>query len=324
MKKLLIIAYLIFFFISINFSIAVSLNNGLFSFYKLEYDGNDSIGNLDFQFNDDVTFISGRVNNGALFNNITDTLNLSTSSLPFNTTTTGITICLWINNSINNNYQRALIIDDSTANNKLGFQYRLDPAKFLKGWKSIAGTGEDIVDTGINHSSMIWNYVCIISNSSGLYTFHDGNYISSGTVTKDMSPSFNRIQLGFDTDATGEYFNGMIDEIGIWNRTLPISDIVALYNNLSIGNTYPFPLCIENWVLLYSDCIYGRKFLIYNDIANCNTYNYLPNINNTYGECAIPASKGEENITNVLYLIVILILIIIIFIYKIYGEDKND
>ena len=86
---------------------------------------------------------------------------------------------------------------------------------------SMGGTNGDYGDYNVNE----WNFVCLIRDSGNVSMWNNGVYQSSITKTDavDNNPSI--------FGGVGHDFNGFIDEIGIWDRSLTPAEISNLYND---------------------------------------------------------------------------------------------
>jgi hypothetical protein len=292
-KRLLWISMLI---IIIGVSVRIvnaSLTDGLFAYYTFDGNINDSTNTYNLR-NINATYGTGKIGNSALFDSAGDRIYIDgVSSFPFNSTTSGMTMCAWINSTSTTSYQRALLFKINNTNNGVGLQYRADPTKKLKAWKST-----DIVDTGLNQGDTTFNYVCVIDNSTGIYTYANAVYVATANADKLKSFAYNSLTFGIDINNPSEYFSGMIDEVGIWNRTLSSSEITLLMSHNNNGTSYPFvpltytydgsiilPTAINISNLSADDIMEIIINLTVNNISITNNTNFtiiLYNENNTY------------------------------------------
>jgi hypothetical protein len=78
-----------------------------------------------------------------------------------------------------------------------------------------------------------WNHLAAVGNGTNLLIYMNGALIGTGgsaTTNYGMSADPFRIGGGGITDATGNFYNGLIDEIAIWtNRALTAAEIQAQY-----------------------------------------------------------------------------------------------
>jgi len=85
-----------------------------------------------------------------------------------------------------------------------------------------------VVSTPI--SANIWTHFVVVFNGSHVFLYKNGTLVNStGTnFTTTHETTFSWIGQQYD----GSYkFEGALDEMGVWNRTLTPSEIIALYNN---------------------------------------------------------------------------------------------
>jgi hypothetical protein len=86
-----------------------------------------------------------------------------------------------------------------------------------------------------------WQHVVVAFNA-GAVAFYV-NAVAKGTDSLPGSnlPLTNPFAIGywFDKSSSIRFFNGEVDEVGIWTRILTASEITQLYNSGS-GLTYPF------------------------------------------------------------------------------------
>ncbi|MGB0978256.1 MAG: LamG domain-containing protein, partial [Croceimicrobium sp.] len=76
-----------------------------------------------------------------------------------------------------------------------------------------------------------WNHLVLSYNGSTLILYHDGAFAASTPATGTISSSTEAFNIGF-TPFTGNnfYFDGRIDDLGLWKRALSASDVSSLYN----------------------------------------------------------------------------------------------
>jgi hypothetical protein len=91
------------------------------------------------------------------------------------------------------------------------------------------------------HNNTWMNFVVTMDSTGDNRLYVDGVLINSTTVTWTKSnPAFFRIGATSALDA-GYYFNGTIDELSIWNRTLSAADALELNTSITYANfTTPF------------------------------------------------------------------------------------
>ena len=108
------------------------------------------------------------------------------------------------------------IINDGT--NKL--------AVILRG--STSGTTE-LTSTSIRDSK--WHHIAITWNGTNAYAYLDGGSpISLNVGTNAYQDRFLSIGSAADGTSTSRY-NGLVDEVKLWNRALSASEVLVDYNS---------------------------------------------------------------------------------------------
>jgi hypothetical protein len=84
-----------------------------------------------------------------------------------------------------------------------------------------------------NLKTNTWMHIVAVRNSSNQVTFYvDG--VQKGTPNQASgtpSGGATDTSLGYNSDSGGNYWNGLIDEVRIYNRALSASEIARLYNS---------------------------------------------------------------------------------------------
>ncbi len=232
MKKLLLTVLVGILLISLS---SATLSDGVVSFWKL-----DGIAG-------DVADVLG-VNNGTLPNGATrgitgivnNAFNLSLASSQFINTTfqpdiPNRTASAWFfANDITPSTQQSIFNFDGTSasvNGGIAIGLRTNGSiRFIQGDTTVFSSA---ISTG-------WHQVVITQNTTSVSAYLDGilvdtisnNTFSSGDVT-------GSVKIGAARDET-EIFDGGIDEVGFWNRSLNQSEITELFDLQTAGITYPF------------------------------------------------------------------------------------
>ena len=102
-------------------------------------------------------------------------------------------------------------------------------------------------------SSNAWHFValtydCIDASHGNLVFYIDSSYYSVGTIAWTYPIVQGRPTYAIGArrpDQQQSYFNGEIDEVGIWRRALSANDVSLLYNS-GYGRTYPFNEYFDN------------------------------------------------------------------------------
>jgi len=124
----------------------------------------------------------------------------------------------------------------------------------------------------------------------------DGN--SSLNIVGDFSSEYS-LNIGRYSSTGGDYFNGSIDEVMIFNRSLNSTEIselynesVGSYNNISSTTCSGVTQCIGTW-LVPNDLVYGNWTI---DVTGNNESGYYINSSNNFEDWL-----EEKNTTGAMY-----------------------
>lgn len=133
------------------------------------------------------------------------------------------TICAWTNPStlFNGTFSEAVMYGTSSA----GWGFGMDAAGGLpNGRFFILDTAGDLA-YAMPHGLSIWRHVCSTHDGATEQIYVDGNSIASATRTLATAPGSLFIGKGV---FVGDFFNGNIDDVRIYNRALSTIEIRAL------------------------------------------------------------------------------------------------
>jgi hypothetical protein len=151
-----------------------------------------------------------------------------------------LTIVCWFNAS-NNTTTGALITLTNSANSTNYFTIYAsgavvgDPVQLLT-----QGTGgNQIVSTTAGYASNSWSHACAVFESNTSRTvFLNGANSALGSVP--ISPQgINEFNIGSFKVTAGNWFSGLIAEVGIWNAALTAAEIASLAKGMTCDKVRP-------------------------------------------------------------------------------------
>jgi hypothetical protein len=83
-----------------------------------------------------------------------------------------------------------------------------------------------------------WYYLSLTWDGTTIRTYINGIMSSAPQKVVPVS-NVNDFVLGYNFATHGAYFNGKIDEVGVWSRALTTAEVTSLYNS-GTGNQYQF------------------------------------------------------------------------------------
>ena len=212
------------------------LNTNLTYYYKLnESSGStsyDSLGNLNLTVNGATVGEDGKINNSVYFDGVNDYLQGNSHSIAAN----NFTISQWyfVNSSEANVYMTFPSITNVPTPGGFGLG---GSGSTHDVWFSVGNPGWGAHNPPIaTMNNKEWIHVVGTYGDDNASIYINGVYNGSTDAMPSDPYSGGNLYMGTRGDKYN-YFNGSIDEVGIWNRVLTPSEISDLYNS-GDGITY--------------------------------------------------------------------------------------
>ena len=200
-------------------------NNGTVNGVSLT---SDRFGNINKAYN----FVQGNTIN--IINNPSiDNLNLASVNLWFKTNTTSNSQLFKKGNSLSLSSGEQISIQLNYNNGINGFF----SAKYNS--NCVAGNGWfNCSDNSISLNNNNWHMMTAVIDSDSLKYFVDGVFISGIVVPNNNMDVCNSggISLGKNWNSDPDYYTGIMDDIGFWNRALTQQEITNLYTSTNCAN----------------------------------------------------------------------------------------
>ena len=224
----------------------MALIDGLISYYKLDGNSNDAHGSNNGS-DSNITYGTdyGKIGQGAKGTGI-NIGSISFSSMP--AISGEHTLAFWFKADA----KEGSPLSARTASQEWRSGIQISSTDITP----LAGTGSTWLNTaGIayTYSTGAWYYLVAVYTSTGVTVYINGTSIGSKTWSSNtpaFTPASGQFALFYSPRFTGEYFNGSIDEVGIWSRALSSTEVGELYNS-GAGLTYPFITGSSNFFQLF-------------------------------------------------------------------------
>lgn len=225
----------------------MSLITNLVSYWKLdESSGNatDSVSSNTLTNNNTVTYSAGKINNGANFVSASSKY-LSIADNASLSITGNLSISAWVNFSStpsSGNYYAIVSKLNGSPNYSYAFNlYNNAGTLSLYFQNSTNGTAVTQGLVAWTPTTSTWYHIsAVYTAAAGSVSFYVNGVQQGSTQTglgTSIFDSTSLFAIGFYDG--GNYFDGSIDEVGIWSRALSADEVSQLYNS-GIGNPYIF------------------------------------------------------------------------------------
>jgi len=242
-----------------------TLLTNLISYWKLdEASGNavDSHGSNTGTNIATTPFSAGKINNGALLNGTTQGFDLWDAPFDWIDWNVAFSINLWAKHDYSaapgggaapNFFGKQVVLVSPYPGFQFGMTNRtaselnLD-LQFLNDF-SVSGKGFTVRSVNMLPFQNVWKMVTLTydgsGNSTGVKMYLDGvsqtmTAVSASTTINATIGNNKKAAIGAaNADDGVNHFKGMLDEVGVWDKTLTASEVTELYNG-GAGLSYPF------------------------------------------------------------------------------------
>lgn len=219
----------------LNFASA-NLTDDLYVYYNLdESSGSIAIDSLNVTnaTNDGATIgVQGIIGTAYYFNGSGSNLNLTSGNLPYSFYNNSFSISVWLNSSVYN--AGDYIWWGGTADTALSV---FNSSHLV--FSMFNGSNNNVYSPipSLNQ----WGNIITTRNDTGMYIYLNGVLQDSLLVNPipNVPASDKETLIGLRHSQPSNSYEGILDEVGFWNRSLNSTEILALYNSGN-GNTYPF------------------------------------------------------------------------------------
>ncbi len=214
-----------------------NLEENLVAYWKLNGNSNDIFG-LKNGVDTNIIYESGKVGECARFDGATSVIKVGDSNDYF-LGTRNFGICAWVKRDVTGVRHVVFCqVNAFGADNTLSFNFEINNLNNLTfniydGIIVINASSVAISDTD-------WHFISVTRRGNFLDFYKDGFLGDTLPFNYTLQDSIYNMAIGAPGDyAGGLFFQGLIDEVGFWHRTLTQRDILSLYNN-GVGRSHPF------------------------------------------------------------------------------------
>jgi len=154
-----------------------------------------------------------------VFDGSTDYIKISN----FNLTNNALSVLFWVNT---NDFTVRRVVDNWNSAN----------GSFTNNWNGSSGLGASFQFTDSSSAggtitgllTGVWYHIAQVYDGSKVYIYLNGLYVSGSTANKTLKTGLSTVYLG--GDYSPYYFNGLIDDVRIYNRALSAAEVQEIYN----------------------------------------------------------------------------------------------
>ena len=260
--------------------------SGLIGFWNAD-DGTDNLsgthhGTLEYN----AGFATGRVGKAFVLDGSEDALRLFGSSMgPLRILTNRVSVCAWVNLSATNppTSGYSMIFDKAWDGSANGYQLAVLQGE-LEAW---IATVDNPKGLGVRFALPLqrWVHVAATYDGTSLRLYLDGAEVANQPLTGNILPNNHDACIGNDNwpGSRGYAFNGLLDEIQVYDRALTPLEIRALHATQGAG--------VCPW--LFADLLIKGGSQPDSAFAGNNDYRPVPNAGQTVQQSVDPLASTE-------------------------------
>ncbi len=200
----------------------IFMDSGIAGYWAFENNAKDEKGKINGTVTEAVHTEEGRVGKAYDFDGTNDKIAFTPASTGH---TPGFTVSAWIQANNPSSATRRGIAGvqskwffEMVSGGLHWYNYEFNSPKWIS-------TSSVISDTG-------WHHAVVTFNGTKVVIYVDGLNKSSANEAGSVTPLATPFEIG-DSPGVSRYWNGSLDEVIIWNRSLSASEVKALYNYTS-------------------------------------------------------------------------------------------
>jgi hypothetical protein len=205
--------------------------DGLLAYYTADNTPNDALGTYNGTLVNGATYATGKINNGFSFDGVNDYVNVATSfGQSFSSPNSAHSYSAWIYPTSVTGYNWIIQNGTSTTGTSM-ILIGANLCFFFQG-------GANQTSSNVTISINTWTLVTVVYNGAGSVSFYkDGVFDVAKTASWTETAGTATTNIGSYVKAL-HFFDGIIDEVGVWNRALTSTEVTELYN-AGVGKQYP-------------------------------------------------------------------------------------
>lgn len=229
----------------------MALTDNLVAYYKLDSNSNDSVNSLNGSDTNISYTTAGIIGNGATFNGSNSRISIADNSLL--DITGDLTISCWVKtSSITNNM--TIVNKGVGGATAVPYEFRFNSDASTSGRILLLRAGSDYGFASTNARAVTnatMTHLVVTASGTTITFYVNGSSVASSVeraIPATITANSSVTEIGSRNN--GLFFNGLIDEVGIWSRALSSTEVSLVYNG-GAGLQYPFSVGSSKFFQLF-------------------------------------------------------------------------
>ena len=202
---------------------------GLLGYYPFNGNPNDVSSNAAHLSNNGAVLTTDRFGNASAaysFNGVSQNLINNTPNFTFSSTSS-FTYSFWYNRNVTST-TGVIIMNATNAAGNFIWLFQAGPTNMQYGTNKQQSAWIWVPTTTTTNT---WTHIVCVYNAGVMTLYKDNVMIGTGLFTYTTGVTSANMPLYVGRGVGGNYFNGKIDDVGIWNRALTTCEINDLFTN---------------------------------------------------------------------------------------------
>ena len=248
--------------------------NGLAAWWPFNGNANDESGNGNNGVVNGATLTAdrnGAMNSAYSFDGNFDYIDCGASSSLGASTTQDLSISAWFFTQSNGNLLSKYLNLNTPSSN---YAIICNPSNSKL---RITGNGVNYVeDNTVNFGQWLHVVAIFASGTNSTQIFINGALTAQGTLTLNSSIAATPFMIGMISGSFPGFFDGFIDDVGVWNRALTQQEVTNLYNASTtaiteVGDNPPFSIypnpATDKINISTGASMLGKSFILYDVVG---------------------------------------------------------
>lgn len=201
--------------------------DGLLAYYTADSTANDALGTYNGTLVNGATYGTGIINNGFNLDGINDYASISpTFGSSLTAPTSAFTYSAWVYKTKSG---QAFIVQNGTVD--MGCCLFVTSGGFVGlTYQGVTQQTSSSISAGFVNLNT-WHHLVAAYDGAGSVTFYnDGADVGTKSISWTDGTGTSNTYIG-TYSGISNYFGGIIDEVGVWDRQLTASEVTDLYNS---------------------------------------------------------------------------------------------
>jgi hypothetical protein len=137
--------------------------------------------------------------------------------------TSGMTLSAWVKTDLASKTWQTVALKEAPGTLSYALYATGDDSSPIAWWGSrgLGTPAAQAMQTGV------WKHLAVVGDGAAMRFYVNGVQVASRSLPSALSPSANPLRIGGNSVWSGEFFDGVIDDVRVYNRALSASEVLT-------------------------------------------------------------------------------------------------